>query len=607
MRPTSPRYRVVPVHPAAHLFEVTLTVERPDPVGQVLSLPTWIPGSYMIREFSKHVVRLVARCDGVEVPCHKLDKATWQVAPVTGTLEVRYEVYAWDLSVRTAHLDQSHGFFNGTSLCLMVHGQEHGPHELEVVAPEDPACEGWRVATAMRRVSGAEWGFGRFVADNYDELIDHPFELGTFELVSFEACDVPHHVALTGRLRCDTARLIADLRPICEQHIRFFGEPAPMERYVFLVMAVGDGYGGLEHRASTALICKREDLPQPGVSELTDGYRQFLGLCSHEYFHTWNVKRIKPRAFVPYDLSREAHTALLWAFEGITSYYDDLGLLRSGRIEQASWLELLGRTITQVQRGSGRSKQSVSDSSFDAWTKYYRQDENSPNAIVSYYAKGSLVALALDLELRRRTEERVGLDTVMRALWARYGDGSGVDEAGVEALAAELAGSDLSAFFDQAVRGTEDLPLAELLAWVGLRLQLRASTGDKDQGGTPGAGSGLAEPGDLGVKVATHPLGARLAVVHDGGAAQRAGLSGDDVVIAFDGLRVGVAELTARARALPAGTTVRVHAFRRDELVERTVTLTAPAANTAWVVPDEQATNEAVARRERWLRGATRL
>src|SRR5581483_4613820 len=332
-----------------------------------------------------------------------------------------------------AHLDTTHAFFNGPSVFLKVEGREDDPCEVEILPPKGARYRSWRVATAMRRKDAGPNGFGTYRADNYDELIDHPVEIGAFTLPAFRACGVPHGVALTGRHRADMDRLCRDLKVLCETQIRFFGEPAPMDRYLFLVTAVGEGYGGLEHRSSTALLCSRDDLPQKGVAEVTNGYRTFLGLASHEYFHTWNVKRIRPAAFSPYDLNRESYTTLLWAFEGITSYYDDLLLVRSGLITRDAYLELLGKAVTSVLRAPGRLKQTVEESSFDAWIKYYRQDENAPNAMVSYYVKGGLVALCLDLLIRSETQGRRSLDRVMRALWKRYGQkGVGIPEDGIE-------------------------------------------------------------------------------------------------------------------------------------------------------------------------------
>ena len=566
------QYTIVPKDLAGHLFDVSLTVAAPDPEGQVFALPAWIPGSYMIREFARNIVRIRAEAGGAAVALTKLDKHSWRAAPASGPLSLHYEVYAWDLSVRAAHLDQTHGFFNGTSVFLRVLGQEETAHLVDIQRPADPVARTWRVATAMRELGARRYGFGTYAAANYDELIDHPVEMGDFELASFKAHGIPHDIVVTGRVpNLDMARLQADLKAICETQIAFF-EPktrtAPMERYVFMTMAVGDGYGGLEHRASTALICARADLPStatPKSAEPGEGYLRFLGLCSHEYFHTWNVKRIKPAAFAPYDLQVENYTPLLWLFEGFTSYYDDLMLVRSGIIGEATYFKLLAKTIGGVLRGSGRTKQSVAESSFDAWSKYYRQDENSANAIISYYTKGSLIALAFDLSIRARTNGAKSLDDVMLALWERFGRdfypsvGRGVTEAEVEALFDEVSGLKLKPMFERYVRGLDDLPLAKLYAPLGVKLA------DERKNGKPSLEAGIGRD----------PLGARLTQVHEGGAAHRAGLSAHDVVIAIDGLRAtgnpsNVDALLSRYRV---GDKVTVHAFRRDELMAFEVTL----------------------------------
>ena len=559
-------YTIVPKDLAGHLFDVTVTVAAPDPEGQVFALPAWIPGSYMIREFARNIVRIRAESGGAEVALTKLDKHTWRAARTAGPLTLHYEVYAWDLSVRAAHLDQTHGFFNGTSVFLRAAGHEGLPHQVDIQRPLEPAAKGWRVATAMRELGARRYGFGTYIAADYDELIDHPVEMGEFELASFNAYGVPHDIVITGRVpNLDMARLQADLKAICEAQIAFF-EPqtqrAPMERYVFMTMAVGDGYGGLEHRASTALICARADLPctaSPKSAEPGEGYLRFLGLCSHEYFHTWNVKRIKPAVFAPYDLQTENYTPLLWLFEGFTSYYDDLMLVRAGIIGEATYLKLQAKTIGGVLRGTGRTKQSVADSSFDAWSKYYRQDENSPNAIISYYTKGSLIALAFDLTIRAKTGGAKSLDDVMLALWARFGRdfyagaGRGVTEAEVEAIFDEVSGAKLRTLFERWVRGLEDLPLAKLYAPFGVKLVDERKNAKAS----------------LDVGIGRDPLGAKLTQVHEGGAAHRAGLSAQDIVIAIDGLRVNgnpanVDTLLARYRV---GDKVAVHAFRRDELM----------------------------------------
>ena len=559
---TAIHYSILAKDLAAHLWEVTLTITEPTPSGQQLMLPAWIPGSYMIREFARHIVRISATAQGKKIRLKKIDKHSWQTAACEGPLVVIYEVYAWDLSVRASHLDQTHGFFNGSSVFLAAVGQEQLPHSVDIRQPADPLCKQWRVATSLPELKAKRYGFGTYQAPNYDALIDHPVELGNFKLATFKAHGVPHDIVVTGQVpNLDMPRLCTDLKKICEAQIALF-EPesnqAPMARYVFMTLAVGDGYGGLEHRASTALICNRADLPVLGKTEMSDGYRSFLGLCSHEYFHTWNVKRIKPAAFAPYGLDRETYTPLLWLFEGFTSYYDDLILRRSGLIDEAAYLQLVGKTINGVMRGAGRLKQSVAESSFDAWTKYYRQDENATNAIVSYYTKGSLVALTLDLTIRAGTAGKKSLDDVMRALWQRYGrdfysrdGGRGVTEDDVDALFDEISGMSLKRLLDRCVRGTAELPLAEVLVPFGIVLN--------DQS----ASASLA----LGIRTSRDGNDCKIGSVFEKSVAHRAGLSAGDVLIALDGLRVTATNLTDLLRRYRVGDRVTVHAFRRDELM----------------------------------------
>ena len=579
---TDVQYHIVPSRPEAHIYTVTCTIPQPDPDGQVFSMPAWIPGSYMIRDFSKNIVVMQAHSEGREIAIEKQDKHTWQCAPVPGTLSIVYEVYAWDLSVRGAHLDTTHGYFNGAGVFICVHGRELQPCTIYVLQPAGETYAQWRVATALPREDAELHGFGRYKASSYDELIDHPVEMGTFELASFEVAGVPHEIALTGRHRADLARLGQDLTKVCAQHVSLFGELPDMERYLFQVMAVGDGYGGLEHRASTSLLCSRYDLPMPGETEISERYRGFLGLCSHEYFHTWNVKRIKPAAFTPYNLNQETHTRLLWMFEGITSYYDDLALVRSGLIGAESYLELLGQMITRVLRGSGRFRQSVSDSSFDAWTKFYKQDDNAQNAIVSYYAKGAMIAMALDLLIRLGTQQLYSLDNVMRMLWEKYGKtGIGVPEQGVEQQISELVGLDLKDFFDCYVRGTEDMPLQEYLQPFGVSIEMRVAESEQDKGGKP-ATKPVKEGrrSVLGVRTAEAPGGVQITHVLESGAAQAAGIAAGDVVIAMEGLRVNAKDLETRLTMYRPGETVTLHVFRRDELLQMPVILQAAEADT---------------------------
>lgn len=377
-----------------------------------------------------------------------------------------------------------------------------------------------------------------------------------------------------------------------------------MERYLFLVTAVGSGYGGLEHRASCSLLCSRDDLPRLNQQEMSEKYRTFLGLCSHEYFHAWHVKRIKPAAFATYDLAKENYTTLLWAFEGITSYYQNLQMLRCGLITAAEYLELLGQTVTRVWRSGGRFKQSLAESSFDAWIKFYKQDENSPNAIVNYYNKGALVALALDLLIRRDTGNARSLDEVMRALWRRYGQGgAGVPEDGIERLAEEISGLDLHDFFNAMIRGVEDPPLAELLPQFGVKFELRPAESAADQGGrrSKETSDKLAQRPALGVRLADGVAEAKLAHVYDGGAARHSGLATGDIIVAVDGLRTTRANLDSLLAGYGAGEVVKIHVFRRDELMEFRVILQAPPIDTCVLTLMEDIDGAVRVRRTSWL------
>lgn len=449
----------------AHLYRVTLTIAQPS-AQQTVSLPVWIPGSYLVREFAKNLQNLQACQAGAAVAVQQLSKHQWQVdCQADQALELQYEVSAYDTSVRTAWLDQHRGFFNGTSLLLRVHGQEAQPHSLHVQA--NAQLPQWKLATGLTPVKTDAQGFGTYAASNYDELVDCPVEMGDFWSGTFTVCGVPHCFVVAGApASFDGERLLRDTQKICEAEINFWGV-APHGSYVFMLNVTHDGYGGLEHCNSTALICSRPDLPRMGVDKASDGYVQLLGLISHEYFHTWNVKRLRPAELVPYNYDQENYTELLWFFEGFTSYYDDLLLRRAGLIDDATYLKLITKTLNQVQQTPGRNVQSVAQSSFDAWVKYYRQDENTANATVSYYTKGALVAMSLDLKLRQ--EGQTTLDAVMRGLWTRC-QGGAMTEADVLAVLQALSGRSWADEIQAWVHGTDDLPLTELLPAHGVQV-----------------------------------------------------------------------------------------------------------------------------------------
>jgi predicted metalloprotease with PDZ domain len=575
----------------AHLFRVTLTVAAPAE-HQVLRLPVWIPGSYLVREFAKNLQHLECHQGSRSRPQQQLDKASWAVDCQPGVpLQVTYEVYANDPSVRTAWLDAARGFFNGTSLCLVVEGQENQPHALELPASDAP--KGWQVATGLTPVKVNKAGFGLYQAADYDELVDCPVEMGAFWSGRFVACGIPHRFVVAGAPPSfDGAQLLADTQAICEAELRFWHgpdagkaskglkkdsasrnqdtgySPIPIKNYVFMLNAVHDGYGGLEHKNSTALICTRKDLPRlprttlaPTTHKQPEGYTTLLGLISHEYFHTWNVKRLRPAELARYDYTQENYTELLWFFEGFTSYYDDLLLRRAQRIDNGTYLKLLTKTLNQVNQTPGRLVQSVAQSSFDAWVKYYRQDENTANATVSYYTKGALVALCLDLTLR--AEGKTTLDAVMRGLWARC-EGGPLAEADLLAVLQAQTGRSYAKEMAHWVHSTKELPVAGLLEQHGVQV-----TREPDQ---------VAQ--QLGLRV-KESGGLFIQQVLRGGAAEKAGFAAGD-----EWLAVQTEGEPWRMQALDDLTLYTGKAKKVSALVSRdkrltSLSLTLPAPTTA--------------------------
>ncbi len=594
------RYSIRPKDPAAHLFEVRVTVAEPDKRGQVFAIPAWIPGSYMIRDYARHVVAIRAEADGVGLEVTKLDKSRWQAESAERPVTLVLEVFAHDESVRGAHLDMTHAYFNGPCVFPAVVGQEDNECQVAILAAELPVAKDWRVATSMKRAGAEPYGFGDYVAGNYAELIDQPVEIGSLSIGEFQVGEIPHVIAIRGNTKADMARLCHDLQTLCTYHMQMLGTPRDLDRYVFLLYAPGSGYGGLEHRWSSSLVSNRDSLPIRGDEGISTEYRTFLGLVSHEYFHLWNVKRMKPEVFTPYDLSRESYTELLWVFEGITSYYDDLALVRCGLIPASEYFELLGQTITRVIRGRGRRRQSVAESSFDAWTKFYKQDANAGNAIVSYYAKGSLIALTLDLKLRSETNGRVSLDDVMRVCWQKWGEtGEGMPERGLEAVSSEVSGLDLSDFFDATVRGTGELALEHLLHEHGVDYGLRKSGGREDKGGSKVDADKLPSVW-LGANLALRDGKAVFVSLSNGGPAERAGVSPDDELIALDGIRVNVSDSDTRIRRYRPGDKSELTVFRGDELLTLKLAW-AEAPLDACYLQDDDAVAVAVARRNSWL------
>ncbi|MFI3245503.1 MAG: PDZ domain-containing protein [Ferrimonas sp.] len=567
-------YQIQPVDPLAHLFAVEIHTDQALPQQQ-FHLPAWLPGSYMIRDFARHLIQLEADDgQGNGIALTQLDKQSWQAQTQGGSLRLRYQVYAWDLSVRGAHLDQTHGFFNGSSTFLALHQQEEQPVTLTILAPEGECYRDWRVATAMPLDGAQRYQFGRYKADDYAELIDHPVEMGTFTLAHFEAGGVTHDLVLTGQHWADTDRICADLQKICQAQIEFFGG-APFNHYLFMTQVIGDGFGGLEHRASTALVCGRHDLPSVHQPELTDGYRTYLTLCSHEYFHSWNVKRIKPASFMPYQLHEESYTKQLWAYEGITSYFDDLFVYRAGCINAETYLDQLAQGLTKVTRGSGRFKQTLRESSFNAWTKFYKQDENATNAIVSYYTKGAMFALYLDLSIRLESQGKHSLDCVMQRLWQQYGQQNiGTDDNSHQQIVAELLGRDVSDLF-QWLDNTDDLPLKDLLAKFGCSFTIRPTLNQEDKGGRQAGVTNI----DWGATTRAGADGVHILAVKNGSSAHLAGLAAGDKLIAINNLQI-TNQVEARLAKYGVHSQLTLHWFRRDELMEGALRILPAQADT---------------------------
>ncbi len=564
------RYRVAMPEPHSHLFEVELELERPGP-APVLALPVWTPGSYLVREFSRHLEAAAAFDGGRRLPLSRLDKHRFRVeAGAAERVTVRYRVYANELTVRTCHLDGRHAFWNGAAMFLHAEGRLDEPCRLTVVPPA-----GWRVATAL------PGGPTEFEARDYHELVDSPVEVGTHELLGFEAMGRPHEVALVGRASFDRDALARDLSRVVE-HLGGLMGGLPYQRYLFIIHLADKRRGGLEHAGSTALhVARTGFFPR-------ETYEETLSLAAHEFLHVWNVKRLRPAALLPYDYSREQYTRLLWWFEGVTSYYDMLSLARTGLTEARRYLKHLGEELTALARTPGAGKMSLEEASLLAWVKHYRPDENTSNSAVSYYLKGALVALALDLRLRRAGRS---LDWLLRLLHERHAE-AGLPEDGVEQACAEALGeASARAFFDRHVRGTEPLDLDRDLDLVGLSARRRRSESFDDKGGTPPKGNGpRSVPGFLGADLAQ---GGRLVVraTREGSPAWRAGLYADDEIVAESGLRVDRAGLWQRLEERGPGGSLRLTVFRRDELVEVEVPLSDPPEDAVWLQPAKAPTD----------------
>ena len=485
MAPQSPvlQYSLSVNSVSQHLFDVTLSIPAIDSEHLTLSLPGWIPGSYMVRDFSRNIVNFSAtNSKGQPIEVTLLDKQQWQLTTSGEAAEVTYQVYAFDLSVRSAYINDEYAFCNGTSVFVSVSGFEHLPCELVIKSPASKPD--WQIETTLPHLED-----NRFISADYDELIDHPIFIGECTSADFEVDGVTFTLMFSGTTEYDMPRLCADLEKVCQHHLSLFGKPYPVKHYLFMTLIANEGYGGLEHRSSTALLFPRFELPLAGEpEELSDSYVNFISLCSHELFHTWHVKRIKPDVMVVPDLSQETYTDQLWIYEGFTSFYDDVTLARVGVIPPERYFKIVAQNLTRLYKNAGRFKQSIAESSFYAWNKFYKQDAGSINHIVSYYNKGGIVALGLDILLRERSNNQYNLDDLMRLLWAQYGDESGTPANVIEQLCRDELNVEVKEYLDAVVYGTEDVAMDSLLEHIGVSQTVQTPLSLQDKGGDEAAG-----------------------------------------------------------------------------------------------------------------------
>ena len=562
------RYDISPLDPEAHLYIVAITLPEPKAGEEIFRLPTWINGSYLIRDFAGNIQKESARLGGKPVAIEKIDKTTWRVItgkPKAGAeLQVFYEVWAFDPSVRTAYLDECRGFFNPGCVFMESVGRREEKITVTIREPEDAVRAeqtDWKVATSLKRAKGtARFGWGTYEAADYDELIDSPVEMGDFTVLTVKPHGVRHDIVFSDLpINFDAERTAADIEALCAREIEFF-EPethkSPVKEYTFLVNVTANGYGGLEHRASSVLQIPAKCLPSIHDKERTENYVQFLGLVAHEYFHTWNVKRLKPAEFVGIDFSHEVTTELLWLFEGFTSYYDDLMLRRAGFVDDKGYAKLLTVNFKAVLETHARTVQSLSEASFDTWVKFYKPNANSANASVSYYKQGALAALTLDAELRHRTKCKKSLDDVMRYLWTQYRTAGkkyrGETFASIAAAFEAVAGVSFEKRLAELTRTTAPIDYEKALKPLGLTLTATERDKTRSLLGLSGKGN------DAGFTVRT---------VFDQEAGQWAGISSGDLLIAVDGVRIKNDNLNELLARYGEGDEMVIHAFRDDALL----------------------------------------
>ncbi len=571
--------------PAHHIAVVTATIPVQGRASMDLSMAVWTPGSYLLREYARHITTLVAH-DAHDarrtLAVVKVAKNRWEVAcDGVATLQVVYHLYCREMSVRTNWVDSAFAVLNGACTFLTVPDYKDAPHDVQVQLPES-----WRaVQTGLAAHPGGQ--AHHFRASNYDTLVDCPILAGNPTLHQFDVDGRSHTLAsVEGGGVWDNARAALDVEKIIQCQAKFWGA-LPYDRYVFLNLLVG-GRGGLEHKNSSLLAASRW-----AQGSRTD-YLDWLGLVSHEFFHVWNIKRLRPEALGPFDYERENYTRNLWVAEGFTAYYDDLLLHRAGLASQKEYLQMLSKSIQNLQNTPGRAVQPLGESSFDAWIKLYRRDENSDNVAISYYTKGCVVGFLLDAKIRAVTGNARSLDSLMRRAYETFSAARGFTDGQWRSLAAEIAGVDLAAFFVHAVDGTQELDYTEALAWYGLTF----SDGDDKAGksGEPGPKTGW-----LGVTTKSDAGRLVVSEVRCDGPAAAAGINVEDEIIGIDAWRVTAATWRDRLKHFGAGAVTSLLVARREMLLRLQVSLAEEPSRTWALRPVKEPTAAQQANLDAWL------
>lgn len=588
--------------PHTHMLDVEVRIKQavtePAAKEQVLVLPVWTPGSYMIREFERHVQDFAATdAAGQPLKWEKINKNSWRVE-TNGARDWRanYRVYANELSVRTSEVNSDHAFWNNATLLMYLDGTLKAPATLQVLAPQP-----WKVATGLPPVPGQK---NTFRAENFDVLYDSPVEVSNFKTLSFEVKGVAHRIVIDGEGNYDPEKMRADVKKIVETEVELMGGEIPYHDYTFILHLRANTGGGLEHLNSTALGYQRfgfgPERPErtEGVNSAGPGapplrtYRGFLSLVAHEFFHLWNVKRIRPDALGPFDYTKENYTKLLWVAEGITDYYARLVLRRANLISEKDFLSENARAFQALQNTPGRLVMSAEESSFDAWIKYYRQDENSDNSQISYYDKGAILGLLLDLEIRKQSRGAKSLDDVMRYIFAEFHkkDRNYTPE-DFQKTCELMSGSSLAQFFAKFVHGREELDYDSALAAAGLRLDKTAAAD----------GSKATEKAHLGADLTQE--GERLLVrkVYTGAPAYEQGLNAGDQIVALNNMRANKEFLEARLAEKRPGDLVTLTIFRADDLSTMLIKLGGRVASVYRIVPLANPADEQKRIYESWL------